>query len=151
MSHMVIYRGADGAPGYHQADEVHDAVAFVENLRNREGVEEARIFRMEHVNFEYRPYFRVELTTGDASLAAAPEAPAVSPAPEGATPTPAPAPEPSSKSEPEADTPTPDPPSGDAPAPVVSPVRSITDAPTIGSPAAEGDNGVGARRGLFGR
>ena len=41
MSHMVIYRGTDGSPGYHQTDEVHDAVAFVEQLRNDKGVEEA--------------------------------------------------------------------------------------------------------------
>lgn len=63
MSHMVIYRGADGKPGYHQTDDIHDAVGFVEQMRNEEGVEHARIFRLEEVVFEYRPYFRVELST----------------------------------------------------------------------------------------
>lgn len=58
---MVIYRGADGKPGYHQTDDIHDAVSFVEQMRNDEGVEHARIFRLEEVVFEYRPYYRVEL------------------------------------------------------------------------------------------
>lgn len=62
MSHMVIYRGVDGKPGYHQTDDIHDAVGFVERMRNEEGVEHARIFRLEEVVFEYRPYYRVELT-----------------------------------------------------------------------------------------
>ena len=62
MSHMVIYRGVDGKPGYHQTDDIHDAVNFVEQMRNEEGVEHARIFRLEEVVFEYRPYYRVELT-----------------------------------------------------------------------------------------
>lgn len=62
MSHMVIYRGVDGKPGYHQTDDIHDAVSFVEQMRNEEGVEHARIFRLEEVVFEYRPYYRVELT-----------------------------------------------------------------------------------------
>ncbi len=59
---MVIYRGADGKPGYHQTDEIHDAVGYVERIRNQEGVEHARIFRLEEVVFEYQPYFRVQLS-----------------------------------------------------------------------------------------
>ncbi|MEL7156228.1 MAG: hypothetical protein AAFN30_06480 [Actinomycetota bacterium] len=31
-------------------------------MRNEDGVEHARIFRLEEVVFEYRPYFRVELS-----------------------------------------------------------------------------------------
>lgn len=61
MSHMVIYRGSDGKPGYHQTDDIHDAVGFVESMRNEQGVEHARIFRLEEVVFQYRPYYRVEL------------------------------------------------------------------------------------------
>ncbi len=63
MSHMVIYRGADGKPGYQQAEDIHDAVTFVEQMRNGEGVEQARIFRLEEVVFEYKPYYRVELAS----------------------------------------------------------------------------------------
>ena len=75
MSHMVIYRGPDGKPGYQQAEDIHDAVTFVEQMRNEDGVEQARIFRLEEVVFEYRPYFRVELSSfglPDAMIGAAP-------------------------------------------------------------------------------
>ena len=63
---MVIFRGVDGKPGYHQTDDIHDAVNFVEKMRNEEGVEHARIFRLEEVIFEYRPYYRVELSSSPA-------------------------------------------------------------------------------------
>ena len=61
MPHMVIFRSGEGKAGYHQADVLEDAIRFVERLRNSENVEQARIFRMEEVTFEYRPYFRVEV------------------------------------------------------------------------------------------
>ncbi len=67
MSHMVIYRGADGKPGYHQTDDIHDAVMYVESLRNDKDVDHARIFRLEEVTFEYKPYYRVEINTGAAA------------------------------------------------------------------------------------
>lgn len=137
MSHMVIYRGTDGSPGYHQADEVHDAVAFVEQLRNDQGVEEAKIFRMEEVTFEYRPYFRVELVSSDRTLASPAAAPAVSAAPSVEA----------KPAEAAADT-------------GVTDVTDVTDVTETAAPAAEAaastsspeSNGdVGARRGLFGR
>lgn len=142
MSHMVIYRGTDGSPGYHQTDEVHDAVAFVEQLRNERGVEEARIFRMEQVTFEYRPYFRVELTASDPSLNAAATKPAV-----GAAPTPppgvAPTPPPGAVAAPETAAPV-------AEATEV-PAEAPPSAPNISPPAGDSNGDVGARRGLFGR
>jgi hypothetical protein len=64
LSHMVIYRTADGQPGYHQAEELDEAVRFVERLRNGDGVDGARIFKMEEVNFDFRPYFKVEIGPG---------------------------------------------------------------------------------------
>jgi hypothetical protein len=80
---MVIYRTADGQPGYHQAGELDEAVRFVERLRNGDGVDGARIFKMEEVNFDFRPYFKVEIGPGEmpmeAQLTAAP-APAATPA-----------------------------------------------------------------------
>lgn len=80
MSHMVIYRSVDGKPGFQQTDDLVAAVEFVERLRNLEGVESARIYRLEQVNFRFQPYFQVHLDTGDA-----PEIPKplVSPAPTG--------------------------------------------------------------------
>ena len=67
MPHMVIFRSGEGKAGYHQADALEDAIRFVERLRNCENVEQARIFRMEEVRFEYRPYFRVEVGAASSS------------------------------------------------------------------------------------
>ena len=137
MSHMVIYRGTDGSPGYHQTDEVHDAVAFVEQLRNDKGVEEARIFRMEQVNFEYRPYFRVELMASEPSLGAGASTPAVAAAPSVSS-----SPDSSPVDVKEAEAPA---------APAIT-VPGPTSAPGVAStPAGEPNGDVGARRGLFGR
>lgn len=125
MSHMVIFRSAEGKPGYHQAEALDDAVGFVEDLRNAEGVEHARIFRMEEVTFEFRPYFRVELGGADREAAAAePEAEA----PVEDEPTPEMA---------EVETP-------DTEMSAFAPPDPMGDAEPVGS-------GAGARRGLFGR
>ncbi len=145
MSHMVIYRGSDGSPGYHQTDDVHDAVSFVEKLRNDEGVEHARIFRLEEMNFEYRPYYRVELRAGDAALAApaAAAAPAVAAAPvvEEAAPEPEPVVEAAAEVVEVAEEAAPEP----------APIVTAPETPSVTVNAPEADNGVGARRGLFGR
>ena len=77
MSHMVIFRTPEGKPGYQPAETVQDAVQVVERLRNEEGVENVRIFRLEEVQFELRPYYKVELAGAGASE----DAPAESPAP----------------------------------------------------------------------
>jgi hypothetical protein len=58
---MVIFRSSEGKAGYHPAETLEDAIRFVERLRNAEGVEQARIFRLEEVTFEFKPYFKVEV------------------------------------------------------------------------------------------
>src|SRR5437868_15025960 len=73
---MVSYRSSDGKQSYHQTDELSDAMQYVEHLRNAEGVEHARIFKLEELSFEYRPYFRVELATALPPPPAAVSAPA---------------------------------------------------------------------------
>lgn len=67
-SHMVIFRGSDGKPGYHQTEGLDEAVRFVERLRNGENVDQARIFKMDEVSFSFRSYFKVEI--GDEAVAA---------------------------------------------------------------------------------
>ena len=69
---MVSYRSPDGKQSYHQTDELSDAMQFVEHLRNAESVEHARIFKLEELSFEYRPYYRVELASTLPSPPAAP-------------------------------------------------------------------------------
>ena len=68
---MVSYRDSDGQQSYHETDELAAAIAYVEHLRNDEGVDHARIFKLAEVSFEFRPYFRVEIAE-NASLPAPP-------------------------------------------------------------------------------
>ena len=58
---MVSYRDSDGQQQYHETDELGEAIAYVEHLRNDEAVDHARIFKLDEVSFEFRPYFRVEI------------------------------------------------------------------------------------------
>jgi hypothetical protein len=78
VSYMVIFRTADGKPGYQQADDVQDAAASVERLRNEDGVDNVRIYRMEEVAFEYKVHYSVQLTSPEAG--SAPAAASVGPA-----------------------------------------------------------------------
>lgn len=142
MSHMVIFRSTDGRPGYHQADELDEAVGYVERLRNEEGVEHARIFRMDEVAFEFRPYFRVAVAAPPAPAPVAP-APVAEREPEPAAELPEPMPEPG-------DVVAPDPalmamdPGHVAMAPMVDP-------DTVPVVPLGGNGSVPGRRGLFGR
>jgi len=65
MPFMVIYRTSDGSTRYEQSDAIDEAALFVERLRNSESSEEIRIFRMEEINFAFRPYYKVELGMPD--------------------------------------------------------------------------------------
>ena len=63
MAHLIRYRNAEGSDAEHEAEELSDAIAYVERLRNEDGVEGARIYRVEEIEvaFEFKPYFRVEI------------------------------------------------------------------------------------------
>lgn len=154
MSHMVIFQTPDGNPGYNQFETVDESIGFVEKLRNEQNVLNARIFKLEELKFEFKPYFRVQLamlTTGDSAAPAAP------------TPfsTPAPAPVAAAPSAPPAPAEAPPAPQGAPVSNVDSPVgRPLATAPEppgatplpngasfTGAPSDDGP----ARRGLFGR
>jgi hypothetical protein len=124
VSHMVIFRSTDGKPGYHQIEGLEEAVRFVERLRNTENVEQARIYKMDEVGFTYKPYYKVEIASGDERGAPAHLAEPAAPAPAAIEPAPAADPE----------------------APV--PVMVGTDGEMVVAGDAVGANG---RRGLFGR
>ena len=68
MTHMVIFRTADGKPDYHQADDLAEAMAFVERLRNEDSISDARIFHMEEVPIEFRTCCRVATRAACSSL-----------------------------------------------------------------------------------
>ena len=62
MPHMVIFRDAEGRPGYHHAEALDDAVRFVEHLRNEQQVSDTRVFSMQEVPLEFKTYWRVEVS-----------------------------------------------------------------------------------------
>ena len=152
MSHMVIFQTPDGNPGYNQFETVDESIGFVEKLRNEQNVLNARIFKLEELKFEFKPYFRVQLAmlnSGDAP-AAAPVAAAPAPVAPVAPPAPAPAPAAPFGGAPAAEAP------AAPPAPQGAPVSNI-DSP-VGAPVPNGNSFSGApaeddrgRRGLFGR
>jgi len=172
---MIIYRTADGQPGYHQTDEMDEAIKYVERLRNGEGVDGARIFRLEEVNFDFRPYFKVEIGPSDnpipadevhAAAAARPldpeptanghqeadfGSPPAPPAPPPAPPSPVSAP-------PADDVWTEHDPDQIEPTPLVEQANAFmpdeaqeSELPARGAEEPDPDDGRGARRGLFGR
>lgn len=176
MSHMVIFQTPDGNPGYNQFESLDEAVRFVEKLRNEQSVETARMFALEEVKFDFKPYFKVELdppmvgpagsTTGPVSAPTPPPAPPSAPTPppspaapptfapaagQPAPPSPPPAPPtPPAFAEPPAPGPEvkePDSPVGGEPATVGAPPP-----PTFMAPPSppEGEQ-TQTRRGLFGR
>ena len=59
----LIYTGeVDGLGDIVVTDETLDeAVAFVESLRNEQNVTNARMFALEEIKFDLKPYFKVEL------------------------------------------------------------------------------------------
>ena len=73
MSHLVIFKNAKNATAFHQAPSLEEAVRFVEHLRNTEQVEHTKIFKLHEVNFEFRPYFKVEVGQAGGPSPAEPE------------------------------------------------------------------------------
>ena len=61
MPYMVVFRNADGKPGYHQSEALEDAARFVERLRNHEQITESRIFELREVPIEFKTYYKVEV------------------------------------------------------------------------------------------
>ena len=85
--HMVIFQNPEGDPGYNQFESIDEAVSFVEKIRNEQSIDSIRIFELDEVKFDLKPYYKVEL------LALKSGAPAQAPAPAPAAPAPsAPAP-----------------------------------------------------------
>jgi hypothetical protein len=162
---MVIFQNPDGDPGYNQFESVEDAVSFVEKIRNEQGIDSIRIFELNEVKFELKPYFKVELQALNPGAAPSRPQPAPAPAPaaapaggySSAAPAPAPvapsapAPEPASTSP--FSTPAPETPSFDQPAPAAAAAPAAPAAPVAPVPPADqpADESQPTRRGLFGR
>lgn len=121
MTHMVIYKAADGNAAYQNAEALEDAARFVEQLRNQGQGMDARIYRMHEVPIEVKTYYKVEVQVSEEAAA-----PAAAPAAEA----PAPAP---------------------APTATAAPAAVATSGPAASKAehAAAGANGAGGRFGLF--
>lgn len=149
--HMVIFQNPDGDTGYNQFDSIEEAVAFVEKIRNEQGIDSIRIFELEEVKFDLKPYYRVELQAlkpgSPSTPSSAPSAPASGQSPS----SPSSPPPPSTESAPAPESPT-------STSPFAPPSES-------GAPAYQAPGGSGpvppadqpeeeqqpTRRGLFGR
>ena len=79
MSHIVIHNNSDYVAQYRQFDDVQDAVTYLEQLHNTDGVKGARLFAMQEVPFEVKSYVKIEL--GSAGVVTPPAAAVSAPAP----------------------------------------------------------------------
>jgi len=131
MPFMVIYSTSDGASRHEQSDAIDEAALFVERLRNQEGIEEVRIYRMDEISFAFRPYYKVELGMPELVEATSPPPGVVGLAPTLPTAEPPSEPPADVLADPDADRP------ADAPAPV--------------SADDDAESSANGRRGLFGR
>lgn len=84
MAHMVTFRAADGKQESGLHDDVDEAVAFVEQLRNGGGADDIRLFEVTEIPLEFRAYYKVELSAAAAARSqdqAVPEAVLIAPEP----------------------------------------------------------------------
>ncbi len=65
MSYIVVYLRADGSSGVEECADLDLAVVAAERLRNVDSVERPRIFKTEEVTYDFKPYYRVEVTTSE--------------------------------------------------------------------------------------
>jgi hypothetical protein len=162
---MVIFQTPDGNPGYNQFETLDEAVRFVEKLRNEQSVETARMFALDEVKFDFKPYFRVEIdppavgtgTPTESPIGAASSSNGASESPAFAPPSAPPAPPtpptpPVSFGEPPAPPTVNDPDSPVGPEPAT--VGATPPPPTFMAPPAPpqpNEESQTTRRGLFGR
>jgi len=63
MSYIVVYQRTDGSAGVEECGDLDLAIVTAERLRNVDSVERPRIFKTEEITYDFRPYYRVEVTT----------------------------------------------------------------------------------------
>lgn len=82
MSHMVIFTTPDGSEVYNRFSTVEEAVPFLEKLRNERGVDNAKLFTLQEIEFGFRPIYKVTLgppAVEASTSASAPKEPAAAP------------------------------------------------------------------------
>lgn len=61
MEHVVFYTGAEGASASARFPSMPEGVAFIERLRNVEGVADAVLYALSPVPLKVTTYYRVEV------------------------------------------------------------------------------------------
>jgi hypothetical protein len=69
MEHVVFYPGADGAPAFHRANSLQDAIGYVEQLRNSQDITEFSVHALTQVPVSLRAYYHVEVPGTDEQTA----------------------------------------------------------------------------------
>ena len=65
MTYIVVYQREDGSSGLEECADIDLAIVTAERLRNVDAVERPRIFKTSEVTYDFKPYYRVEVTTAD--------------------------------------------------------------------------------------
>jgi hypothetical protein len=63
MTHIVIHDDSSSVTHYAEFDDVQAAASYLEDLVNRDGGANARLFALEPVEFAVKSYVRVEIGT----------------------------------------------------------------------------------------
>ncbi len=71
MAYIVVYQRADGSSGVEECSDLDLAIVAAERLRNVDSVEHPRIFETKEISYDFRPYYRVEVTSADSTGAVA--------------------------------------------------------------------------------
>ncbi len=61
MSYIVIQHGVADLPSYSEFEDIERAALYLEGVCNETGSAEAKLYRLEPVNFEVRKVFKVEV------------------------------------------------------------------------------------------
>ena len=70
MSYIVVYQSEDGSPGVEECVDLDLAIVTAERLRNVDAVDRPRIFKTEEIRYDFKPYYRVEVSSIDDEVAA---------------------------------------------------------------------------------
>ena len=66
VTHLVVFKSPEGKQAYHQAPELDDALRFIEHLRNAEGIDKAKLFKLDEVPLEFKTVVKVEVASDEA-------------------------------------------------------------------------------------
>ncbi len=72
MAYIVVYQREDGSSGLEECADLDLAIVTAERLRNVDAIERPRIMKTEELTYDFKPYYRVEVTAASNAAASAP-------------------------------------------------------------------------------